>query len=246
VDATLAKLAGVTMALKHNEYLPWFDEILQRFNSIKQIHVRSSVGTITYHDAADAHDWLAEAGSAIGSVFAPSDVTRQMWESLHEKMLGQRFHNGVAPGSLDPMLGVFRSAVRQLREGRITSFIQTIRVETEDELLDQAESLLRANQIVAAVVLAGGALETHLRHLAISKYKLEVAGDGSISKYDAAIAQARKSGSFNVYGPTDSKLVTFWGGVRNDAAHKPGTFSSSDGEVHRMILGIREFISRTT
>jgi hypothetical protein len=75
---------------------------------------------------------------------------------------------------------------------------------------------------------------------------LTIIGDGSISKYDAAIAKARNDGTATVYAATDSKLVTGWGGIRNDAAHDPGAFSRSREDVRRMIDGIREFISRTS
>jgi hypothetical protein len=59
------------------------------------------------------------------------------------------------------MLGVFQGAVRQIRNGRIGNLINTLRVETEDELLDQAQALLDAIPnplLVAATVIAGGAL----------------------------------------------------------------------------------------
>ncbi len=82
----------------------------------------------------------------------------------------------------------------------------------------------------------------HLLHLC-KKHHLSWSGDGSIFKYDGAIAQARSSGA-QVYSPTDSKLVIGWGGFRNDAAHSPGTFNRSQGEVQRMIQGVREFMAR--
>ena len=111
------------------------------------------------------------------------------------------------------MLGVFQAATKQLREGRLSSLIDGIRAETEDELLDQALVLINANHLAAATVIAGGALETHLRHL-VSKNSLTITGDGAISKYDGAIAQVRNNGPVEVYSATDSKQVGAWAGMR--------------------------------
>jgi hypothetical protein len=146
---------------------------------------------------------------------------------------------------LDDAIGIFRAATRLLKDGRIGSLLDAVRVETEDELLDQATALLNAGHVIAAAVIAGGALETHLRHL-VTKNSLEVKGDGSISKYDAAISKARNDGTASIYQATDTKLVTSWGGIRNDAAHEPTMFTHSKETVQRMIDGIREFISRTS
>jgi hypothetical protein len=143
------------------------------------------------------------------------------------------------------LLGVVQAATQLLRDNRIGSILDAVRVETEDELLDQALALLNARHIAAAAVIAGGALETHLRHLVV-KNALVITGDSSISRYDDARDKARNEGTADVYPQTDSKLVTGWGGIRNDAAHGPGAFARSSDEVQRMVEGIREFISRTS
>ncbi len=54
-------------------------------------------------------------------------------------------------------------------------------------------------------VIAGGALETHFRHY-LDKHGITITGDGSISRYNNAVGQARKTnpGLFTV---NDGKLV---------------------------------------
>lgn len=141
------------------------------------------------------------------------------------------------------LIGIFRGAVNQVRSGHLGSLIDAIRVETESDLLEQAETLLADGYLAAAAVIAGGALETHLRHL-VAKHGLTVTGHGSLSAYNQAIGQARKAGN-EVYNANDGKLVDGWGGIRNEAAHGPGAFARSREEVGRMIGGIREFIART-
>jgi hypothetical protein len=66
---------------------------------------------------------------------------------------------------LEGYKGIFASAHEQLREGRLDSFIDTVRAQAEDDLLEQAEALRDDGLLVAATVLAGGALEVHLRQL---------------------------------------------------------------------------------
>jgi hypothetical protein len=232
------------MAMKREDYLAWFEDLLKRFESIKRYPL-SNYSTSTYwYEGTGAHAWATEAEAALAAVFPPADANRQSWERLLQGLRPGAPHGG----TLEGMLGVLQGAARQIRDGRIGNLINTVRVETEDELLDQAQTLLNAKPtplLVAATVIAGGALETHLRHL-VSKHGLTVNGDGSINTYDGAIAQARNTGTITVYVQTDSKLVTAWGGMRHDAAHTPGTFSRSADDVRRMIEGIREFISRTS
>lgn len=227
--------------MKSSDYVQWFGDLLRRFSGIQRYQARNYVVPTFWYDDQGAQAWAAEAGSALAMVFPPSHPCRQTWDRLAPAMRPTSTHGG----SLEEMLGVISAAAQQLRDNRLSSILDAVRVETEDELLDQALALVNAKHLAAAAVIAGGALEAHLRHL-VAKNGLMVAGDGSISKYDAAIAKARNDGTASVYAATDSKLVGGWGGIRNDAAHDPGAFSRSPEEVRRMIESIREFISRTS
>ncbi len=142
-------------------------------------------------------------------------------------------------------LGVCCTRAPRLRSGRLRTLLDGIRAETVDELLEQAEVLLAGGYLPAAGTIAGGALETHLRHLC------ERAGCSptkhSISKYEQALAQERKAGH-EVISATDGKSVTAWGGLRNEAAHDPGTFAKerSKDEVRLFVEGVRQFVGRTS
>jgi len=123
------------------------------------------------------------------------------------------------------------------------TLIDGVRAETVSEVLDLADGLLSANHALAAAVLAGGALETHLLHLCV-RNNLTWTGEPSIGKYDGAVAQARNEGTVTVYSATDSKVIGSWGGIRNDAAHHPTKFARGVDDVRRMVDGIREFMAR--
>jgi hypothetical protein len=227
--------------MRATDCLPWFESIIQRFNSLKRYQCSNYSPPAYFYDQEDSRAWTAEAEAALASVFPPANPFRQTWARLEPRMSPNHAY-GV---TLEQLLGVFQAATKQLREGRIGTLIDGIRAETEAELLDQAFILANAGHLAASAVIAGGALETHLRHL-VDKNGLVIAGDGSISKYNDAIAQARNNGTVEIYSASEGKQVGAWGGLRNDAAHDPGNFACSKEQVRLMIDGIRNFISKTT
>ncbi len=221
--------------------LPWFESVVQGFKSLKKYPCSNYSPPAYYYDQEDSRAWTAEAEAALASVFPPANPFRQAWTRLEPQMKPNHAH-GV---TLEQLLGVFQAATKQLQEGRIGTLIDGIRAETEIELLNQAVVLLNAGHVAASAVIAGGALETHLKRL-VDNNGLTIAGEGSISKYNDAIAQARKSGNVEVYSATDGKQVGAWGGLRNDAAHEPGNFLCAADHIRLAIDGIRHFISKTT
>jgi len=94
------------------------------------------------------------------------------------------------------------------------------------------------------MVLAGGALETHLRNLC-ARFGLTWPGEGSIAKYNQALGQARNLGTQELVTSSDSSLIESWGKDRNEAAHTPATFSRSATDVLAAVEGIKQFLART-
>ncbi|MGO8901322.1 MAG: hypothetical protein ACLQU5_23650 [Isosphaeraceae bacterium] len=225
--------------MKISDYLSWFDSIMDRFQAIPRRAWNEYDPPKHTFDHIESQSWVSKAGSALSSVFPAGHYLIQTWDRLLPKLRPDVVHGG----SLEELFGVFSSSARMLREGRVGTIIDTIRTETEDGLLDQSLVLANANHLAAAAVISGGAPESHLNHL-VTKNNLTITGEGSISKYDGAIAQARNNGTIEVYSATDSKQVGAWGGMRNDAAHDPKTFNRTRAEVRLMIDGIRNFIAR--
>jgi hypothetical protein len=147
-----------------------------------------------------------------------------------------------AEDSRSLLRAVFNGALALIKDDRLDRLISSIRIESESELLEQAETLAAAGYPAAAAVIAGGALETHLRHL-VDRNGLTISGNGSTSAYNQAIARARKSG-VEIYSKADVDLIESWGKTRNDAAHDPGNFKHTKDLVKLMIEGVRQFISR--
>jgi len=223
--------------VNREEILKWFEEIARK--PIK-LHV-SATGATEWYEHEEAVAWLTEAHSALESVFPPGHAVNRSWQTI----IGSTAKNpdGLSTRAVaDAARGVVRSAYEQLYSGRLSSLAVGILAESVMELLDQAETLNRGNFVVAAAVIAGGALESHLSHLC-KKSQVTWSGDGSIEKYNNAIGEARNKGT-EICSATDGKLVTAWGGIRNEAAHAPGAFARSVQDVGSMILGVRQFVAR--
>ena len=212
----------------------WYDGLLERARTLPKIKYQLG----DYYDERPARAWATEAEAALDAVFPAGHSTRQAWARVirHHKV----WH---IADVFDKLLGIFEGATNLIRNNRLASLVDAIRIESESELLDQAHALADAGHRAAATVIAGGALETHLRHY-VDRHGILVAGEGSISKYNSTVGQARKANP-NLFNANDGKLVEGWGGYRNEAAHDPGSFGRSKEDVKRLIEGIREFIGRT-
>jgi hypothetical protein len=193
--------------------------------------------------------WVAEAMTAIEATLPRGhSVVRQAQsaiDAVEAIRIGKRDGTGVHrySGALDSFVGAFETLARLVLDGRLGTLVDAARAETEVEVLEQARTLASGGYLAAGAVLAGGALETHLRRLC-ERNQLTWKGDGSIAAYDAAIAQARNAGTAVVYAKADGGQVVAWGQVRNEAAHAPGSFARTEAEVRAMLDGVTGFIAR--
>jgi hypothetical protein len=230
--------------MKKEECLAWFEEILakcpkpytQPARRLTQTHV---LGPSDFIHANEAYAWIAEAGSAIGAAIPEGWDIRILWNKKMALVSGSATPT---PFQIKELRGIVEGAVNLIRGNRLVGLVDSIRVETESELLDQAEQLRSKSYLAAAAVIAGGTLEVHLRRLC-DKNTIAFSGNGSISAYKQALDQSRNSGK-EIISSIASGHVDAWGKLRNAAAHQPDKFESSADEVRRMIEGIREFVDR--
>ncbi len=136
------------------------------------------------------------------------------------------------------------SAIRsELAGGWLFDIKGLVAAELFSDLLDQAEHLLEQGYKDAAAVMVGSVLEEHLRQLCV-RHNVDV--------YDLKDGKtvARKADRLNselarvaVYSALDSKQVTAWLGLRNDAAH--GHYERYTKEqVQNLMRGVIEFMAR--
>jgi hypothetical protein len=125
---------------------------------------------------------FAEMHAALESVFPPSHAIVRRWEDATSRARGFARGPRIETPELwirDELIGIFRTALGLLRTGLIRSLANGVRAETVAQCLDQAEALGRAGYAAAAMLFAGGALETHLRALCM-RCSLSWQGSGSI------------------------------------------------------------------
>ena len=91
---------------------------------------------------------------------------------------------------------------------------------------------------VPAAVVAGAALEAHLRSLA-ERNNVKTVARGKPKRAAALNDDLAKS---QVYGKAEHKQVLAWQALRNSAAHGDEDFTPS--EIRLMTQGIRDFLVR--
>jgi hypothetical protein len=217
--------------------LTWLEQIDKR---ISQVFIRGT------HQYAVRAAVLTEMQTALESVFPPSHAVLRRWEDVRsrESQALQSDFGGALDFVQDELVEIFRVAHRLLQEGHARRFADGIRAETIIQCLDQADALARIGYVAAAMVLAGGALESHLCALCV-RFNLSWQGNGSIGSYKQALDQARNQGTQNVVSASDSSQIDSWAKDRNDAAHTPVGFIKTQQAVLHIIEGMRQFLGRT-
>jgi hypothetical protein len=135
---------------------------------------------------------------------------------------------------INSALGALVALRDHVRDGWLASLEARIRAAVHDDLLVQAEELLTANYHIAAIVLAGGVLENHLRQLAVARNLLP-AGNGSLSRYNEALRE-------RVYDQPTWRRIQQIGDLRNQAAHGHGA-QVDPGGVREALPFVRRIIT---
>ena len=138
------------------------------------------------------------------------------------------------------LIGILKSLRDDYAKDFLNSINEMVDAEVFADILEQAEYLLKQDYFRASAVVAGVALESHLRKLAEKNSILITTDDGKYIKADSLNGALLKN---NIFDKTMHKSVTSWLGLRNDAAH-PDSKEINDGLIEPMIAGIRVFIQQ--
>lgn len=141
------------------------------------------------------------------------------------------------------IIGVIESLKFDLEAGYLANFSELIHGEIFGDFLEMAEHLSDEGYKDAAAVIAGSALEAHLRQLCIKNgisVEMSTAKGIQPKKADAMNSEL---GSANLISKLDQKSVTAWLDLRNKAAHGRYTEYVKE-QVALLITGIRDFITR--
>ena len=142
--------------------------------------------------------------------------------------------------SVPKLLGALRALREDYANDFLYSFNEMVDAEVFADILEQAEYLLKQDYFGASAVVAGVALESHLRKLAEKNQIPIKSADGKYVKADSLNGDLLKN---QIIDKTMNKAITSWLGIRNDAAH-PDAKQIDKGMIELMIAAIRIFIEK--
>lgn len=153
--------------------------------------------------------------------------------------------DGTYPSDAERAIAILTAIRSELAGGWLFTVKGLVAAELFSDILDQAENLLHQGYKDAAAVMIGSILEEHLRQLCI---KNEI----PINDQRDERAVPRKANLLNeelarsaVYTALDSRQVTAWLKLRNDAAH--GKYDQyTQEQVKNFFGGVVDFMSRVT
>ena len=217
--------------LKEN-YINQIKEILEDYKKI--VPIISTAFQPPTEKRNEIHSIIVRVITAIERITTKKSEYYKMTEELLKKEKDDR-HKVVH------VIGVLEGLYNDLNADYLKSLSEIIHGDIFSDYLDMSKYLLEEHYYVAAAVIAGVTLEERLRTLCI---KNEIDIDLIKPKRnrpkpaDTMNADLSKEG---VYPKTQQKQITYWLGIRNDAAHgKKDNFT--EDQVKLMIIGIRDFI----
>ncbi len=149
------------------------------------------------------------------------------------------------PFDLSVGMGIITAAREEIEGGWLRSTRGLISAEIFGDFLEMAHHLLEEGYKDAAAVVAGSALEEHLRHLADASGVPSTVDRGGREAPKKADQLNSDLAAAKVYSKLEQKNVTAWLGIRNSAAHgEYGEYEQS--HVSLMVEGIRQFIIRVS
>jgi hypothetical protein len=146
-------------------------------------------------------------------------------------------HNSTA-GKIRAYVGILHALRADASEGWFDGVAELLHADTFSDFLDQATELVDKGYKDAAAVIAGSALEAHIRLLCTEYGTSAQLPSGQPKKADVMNSDLVKAGAYN---NLQQKAVTGWLAIRNAAAHGDYAKYTKEQAV-AMIISLRDFI----
>lgn len=217
-----------------NLFLEQLNSIIESYKTLK--------GKSQYDDLSDsgyeaAHQLITRSKASIERIGGKDSAYSKQIESI---LARPREHDY---NKLKMIAGVVESLYADLQAGYLSSVSELIHGELFADFLEMSGHLLNEGYKDAAAVIAGSALESHLRQLCIkNSIDVEVTTPKGIHQKKADQMNADLARA-NVYSKLDQKNVTAWLDLRNKAAHGHYTEYSKE-QVALLNSGVRDFLTR--
>ena len=177
-------------------------------------------------DGQLAHQWVTSVQNLLSRVLGP--------QSEHYKNFTAKVQTSVSYSPAVRAQGVLLAAKDDYLRGYLFDLRTLVEAEVMDDLLEQADHLLRAGYHAPAAVIAGCVLEDGLRKLCNRK-AIDLPPKPKLDAMNAELAKV------NLYNKLVQKRITVFADVRNKAAHGEwDQFSRAD--VEEMVTGVRRFM----
>lgn len=150
------------------------------------------------------------------------------------------------PYNPEALAGILRSLRMDLEAGHLRRWEELVRAELFDSTIDVAEHLLEEGHKDSAAIMAGGALEVHLKGLCLRNgiSPFHPPREGQQTRRSILLSGMGKAlCKKKVVSALDAGNLRSWTLNRNQAAH--GSYDEYDSpQVRLMIDGIRDFMGR--
>ena len=177
-------------------------------------------------------EWAAKCLSLLQTIIPAQTANVDILGTFKSCLL----ESAVRPDSLKRLVARLRGIADDFAAGFLDGPWSDLRADMEADLLDQEELLLSEGYCMAAAVLAGAALEQELRQLCEQHDIPTTLDNGGRKKLDAMNVELRDK----AYKLAQQKQITFWAGVRNNAAHGDEVELE---HVKQMVVGVQSFIA---
>jgi hypothetical protein len=160
--------------------------------------------------------------------------------SFHREHFKRSKHGNNMRDRIISLAGMLRALRTEYENGYLQTVEELVHADMFSNFLDMADYLLEEKYKDAAGVIAGSAVEQHLRELC-KKNGIDIrdANDRPI-KAETLNQELRAKAVYNLL---EQKNVTSWLDLRNNAAH--GHYGEYDeSQVKILITGVRAFIAR--
>lgn len=217
------------------QFIKQLEEILAEFNALSARSVHDDLSDLPDHENQAL---VTKTVAAIHRIAGPNSS----YGTEIKRVLTHRPHMHL---HISPVIGVAQALLSNVKSGYVDALAELAHADVFADFLEMAQHLLDANYKDASAVIAGSALEVHLRALC-AKHAIPT----EFSKPDGSTVP-KKADSMNsdlagatVYGKLDQKSVTTWLDLRNKAAH--GHYAEYTAlQVELMVAGVRDLIRRT-
>lgn len=205
------------------------DTLIERGRKLDSSFQKVEYGVKSSVPEAEHRAFITASLAAIARVAGRDS---EYFECAPKQDLKTSITSGWVQGPTIPaMLGALMALREAVGAGLLQSLETRLRANVHDDFLEQAKQLDNSGYHVAAMVLAGGVLEDHLKKLC-QRQSLTWSGSGSLSKYNDLLRDV-------AYPQPTWRRIQAIGDVRNHAAHGEG-----DQVAPADVADAMQFISR--